>query len=85
MSLKAMKIAFGLIGSSALSIGPAFAAGGGGGLPWEAPLQQIQQSINGERTPKGRRVRDLLVVEGYRNGQYRIESCSSEEDHRDVA
>lgn len=47
MSLKAMKIAFGLIGSSALSIGPAFAAGGGGGLPWEAPLQQIQQSING--------------------------------------
>lgn len=25
---------------------PAF-AGGGGGLPWEAPLQQVQQSITG--------------------------------------
>ncbi len=47
MSHKAMKIAFGLIGPFALSVGPALAAGGGGGLPWEAPLQQIQQSING--------------------------------------
>ncbi len=28
------------------SIGPAFGAGGGG-LPWEGPLQQIQQSITG--------------------------------------
>jgi type IV secretory pathway TrbD component/type IV secretory pathway VirB2 component (pilin) len=26
---------------------PALAAGGGGGLPWEGPLQQIQQSITG--------------------------------------
>lgn len=26
---------------------PAFAGGGGGGLPWEGPLQQIQQSITG--------------------------------------
>jgi len=26
---------------------PAFASSGGGGLPWEAPLQQIQQSITG--------------------------------------
>ncbi|MCI9868627.1 conjugal transfer pilin TrbC [Rhizobium skierniewicense] len=25
----------------------AFAASGGGGLPWESPLQQIQQSITG--------------------------------------
>lgn len=47
MSLKAMKIAFGLIGPFALPVSPAPAAGGGGGLPWEAPLQQIQQSING--------------------------------------
>ena len=32
----------------ALVAGPAMAAtGGGGGLPWEAPLQQIQQSITG--------------------------------------
>ncbi|MBB3458838.1 type IV secretion system protein VirB2 [Rhizobium sp. BK313] len=26
---------------------PAFASSGGGGLPWEGPLQQIQQSITG--------------------------------------
>lgn len=26
---------------------PAFASGSGGGLPWEAPLQQFQQSITG--------------------------------------
>lgn len=26
---------------------PALASSGGGGLPWEAPLQQIQQSITG--------------------------------------
>ena len=29
-----------------LSMGPSLAAGGGG-LPWEGPLQQIQQSITG--------------------------------------
>ncbi|MFK4259380.1 TrbC/VirB2 family protein [Agrobacterium tumefaciens] len=32
---------------SMLVIEPAFASGGGAGLPWEAPLQQIQQSITG--------------------------------------
>ncbi|MDL2406158.1 TrbC/VirB2 family protein [Rhizobium calliandrae] len=26
---------------------PAFASSGGGGLPWEGPLQQIQESITG--------------------------------------
>ncbi|MDG3580098.1 TrbC/VirB2 family protein, partial [Rhizobium sp. YJ-22] len=26
---------------------PALASSGGGGLPWESPLQQIQQSITG--------------------------------------
>lgn len=26
---------------------PAYASSGGGGLPWESPLQQIQQSITG--------------------------------------
>jgi len=34
----------------AVSIGlaePALASSGGGGLPWESPLQQIQQSITG--------------------------------------
>lgn len=30
-----------------LVAGPAMAATGGGGLPWEAPLQQVQQSITG--------------------------------------
>ena len=39
-----------LLGFAAVSlmmVEPAFASGGGGGLPWEAPLQQIQQSITG--------------------------------------
>jgi len=30
-----------------VSVSPAFASSGGGGLPWEGPLQQIQQSITG--------------------------------------
>ncbi|QPC95776.1 TrbC/VirB2 family protein [Mesorhizobium sp. INR15] len=47
MSRKAIKISLGLIGSLVLLAEPALAAGGGGGLPWEGPLQQIQQSING--------------------------------------
>ncbi|MBP1886552.1 TrbC/VirB2 family protein [Sinorhizobium mexicanum] len=29
------------------SIAPALASSGGGGLPWEGPLQQIQESITG--------------------------------------
>lgn len=29
------------------SVAPAFASSGGGGLPWEGPLQQIQESITG--------------------------------------
>lgn len=35
---------------AAISFGfaePALASSGGGGLPWESPLQQIQQSITG--------------------------------------
>lgn len=32
---------------SLVLIEPAFASSGGGGLPWESPLQQIQQSITG--------------------------------------
>ena len=47
MSLKANTISIGLINSLVLLSKPALAAGGGGGLPWEGPLQQIQQSING--------------------------------------
>jgi type IV secretion system protein TrbC len=47
MSLKGIHIAFGLVAASVLCAGPALAAGGGGGLPWEAPLQQIQESITG--------------------------------------
>jgi len=29
------------------TVGPSLASSGGGGLPWESPLQQIQQSITG--------------------------------------
>jgi len=47
MSLKANTISIGLINALVLLSKPALAAGGGGGLPWEGPLQQIQQSING--------------------------------------
>lgn len=47
MSRRAINITFGLIATLVPYAGPALAAGGGGGLPWEAPLQQIQQSING--------------------------------------
>lgn len=47
MSHKAINISLGLVGVLLLRVQPAFAAGGGGGLPWEGPLQQIQQSING--------------------------------------
>lgn len=32
---------------SMMVAGPALASSGGGGLPWESPLQQIQQSITG--------------------------------------
>ncbi|AZO07780.1 conjugal transfer protein TrbC [Mesorhizobium sp. M3A.F.Ca.ET.080.04.2.1] len=38
----------GLLVLTALALAsPALASSGGGGLPWEAPLQQIQQSITG--------------------------------------
>lgn len=30
-----------------ITAGPSLASSGGGGLPWESPLQQIQQSITG--------------------------------------
>lgn len=33
--------------ATGLIASPALAAGGGGGLPWEGPLQQIQTSITG--------------------------------------
>lgn len=39
-------IALAFLAVSILSVGPAFASGGGG-LPWEGPLQQIQESITG--------------------------------------
>ena len=46
MSPKAVGIALALLAFSALCAQPALASGGGG-LPWEGPLQQIQQSITG--------------------------------------
>ncbi|MBZ9898311.1 MULTISPECIES: TrbC/VirB2 family protein [unclassified Mesorhizobium] len=47
MSHRAIRTSVGLTASLVLSNNSALAAGGGGGLPWEGPLQQIQQSING--------------------------------------
>ena len=47
MSRKFLSLALGLAAVSVLMVDPAVAAGGGGGLPWEGPLQQIQQSITG--------------------------------------
>ncbi|MBZ9994106.1 P-type conjugative transfer ATPase TrbB [Mesorhizobium sp. BH1-1-4] len=47
--------------------------------------EAVDLVISIERTPKGRRVRELLVIEGYRDRQYRIESHGSEEGHRHVA
>lgn len=44
------KITLACLGLAAISLGlaePALASSGGGGLPWESPLQQIQQSITG--------------------------------------
>jgi len=47
MSRKMLSLTLGLAAASIFMVGPALAGGGGGGLPWEAPLQQIQQSITG--------------------------------------
>ncbi|GGA64484.1 TrbC/VirB2 family protein [Pelagibacterium lentulum] len=47
MSRKLASLALGLATVSLIMIEPALAGGGGGGLPWEGPLQQIQQSITG--------------------------------------
>lgn len=44
------KITLACLGLAAISLAlaePALASSGGGGLPWESPLQQIQQSITG--------------------------------------
>lgn len=44
------KITLSCLGLAAISLAlaePALASSGGGGLPWESPLQQIQQSITG--------------------------------------
>lgn len=46
MSRKAIGVSLALVAFGALYAQPALASGGGG-LPWEAPLQQIQQSITG--------------------------------------
>ncbi|MCO5966108.1 TrbC/VirB2 family protein [Sinorhizobium meliloti] len=49
MSRKLAFIAIALIAAPSFfaSVAPALASAGGGGLPWEGPLQQIQESITG--------------------------------------
>ena len=49
MSRKKALVAVALIATSLIltSVAPVLASTGGGGLPWEGPLQQIQESING--------------------------------------
>lgn len=49
MSRKLAFIAIALIAAPSFfaSVAPALASSGGGGLPWEGPLQQIQESITG--------------------------------------
>lgn len=42
----ALSVSAGLLTATMVLIQPTLASGGGG-LPWEAPLQQIQQSITG--------------------------------------
>ncbi|MFP1633897.1 TrbC/VirB2 family protein (plasmid) [Aminobacter sp. NyZ550] len=46
-SKKAFTLLLGLAAASLVMIEPALASGGGGGLPWEGPLEQIQESITG--------------------------------------
>ncbi|TYR36083.1 conjugal transfer protein [Mesorhizobium microcysteis] len=46
-SKKALTLLLGLAAASLVVIEPALASGGGGGLPWEGPLEQIQESITG--------------------------------------
>ncbi len=44
------RIALACLGLATIALSlaePALASSGGGGLPWESPLQQIQQSITG--------------------------------------
>ncbi|ASP83030.1 TrbC/VirB2 family protein [Sinorhizobium meliloti] len=49
MSRKLAFIAIAVIAAPSFfaSVAPALASSGGGGLPWEGPLQQIQESITG--------------------------------------
>ncbi|MCO5135370.1 MAG: TrbC/VirB2 family protein [Zhengella sp.] len=46
-SKKALTLLLGLAAASLVMIEPALASSGGGGLPWEGPLEQIQESITG--------------------------------------
>ena len=46
-SKKVLTLLLGLAAASLVMIEPALASSGGGGLPWEGPLEQIQESITG--------------------------------------
>jgi P-type conjugative transfer ATPase TrbB len=49
--------------------------------------EAIDLVVSIERTPKGRKIRDLVHVEGFRNGQYltRFHECIQEPEARNVA
>jgi P-type conjugative transfer ATPase TrbB len=49
--------------------------------------EAIDLIVSIERTPKGRKIRDLVHVEGFRNGQYftRFHECIQEPEARNVA
>lgn len=47
--------------------------------------EAVDMIISIERTQRGRRIRDLLVVEGYRDGRYHMERYDCEEGQSHVA
>jgi type IV secretion system protein VirB11 len=51
--------------------------------PMQAVIgESVDLIVSIEKTARGRVVRDILHVEGFAHGQYRIESCCGEEEQR---
>jgi type IV secretion system protein VirB11 len=47
--------------------------------------EAVDLVISIKRTPGGRRVEEILNVQGFRNGEYQIEACAPAREHRHVA